>query len=194
MTWTKNCGVVLLGLGIAAWLCGTIGRRGQAVFSSAIVNQEPFRTNVTVSERGTYGLYLRFDGLPDDLGLSATQPQDRYRKQIDYPLRLEVDLDGSPLIETNIQKLEKAKEGNRVVFYALTYLPIEQHTQIAIFLKPLLADQELKRITAGVELDRPAIAMENRRVIAAMLAPITVLLSFLGMVLIIWPKWKRVAH
>ena len=142
-------------------------------------------TNVFIPVRGSYGLYLRFDGSPDELGLAAEREHGWFQKQIDYPLRLEIKTNGSCLFCTNLDTLIRAKSGRDVVFYDLAFLTINQPERVALAISDSSTNGPLKQMPTRIELHRSPIIVENAHIRALFLKGLAALLFVTGVGLVL---------
>src|SRR3989442_125563 len=156
-------GVALVGVGLGLWILAVISTPDQILISIPFGSPDSnaINTIVLIPVRGDYGLYLRFDGSPNELGLAAEKQYVWFEKEIYYPLRVQIRTNSGCLYCTNLQTLIKAKEGHDVVCYSLAYLTIDQRERITLGITDDSTNAMKKRIPARIELHRSPITTEN---------------------------------
>lgn len=183
MRWIRVIGFLLAGIGLSVYWYTKLNMPDQVLFSAMLASGQPVFGRLDIPSRGSFSVFLKFEGRPEELGLKE---EDWFQRNIDYPLHVKMTADRKVIVDTNYVSLTRAKYGANVVCYEVATVSIQQPSRIELHVSSGSSSNSIRLTPARIELHRPDLAAQNTVVLSRIGRVFGIALSMVGLVLLAW--------
>lgn len=159
MMWIKAAGLLLIAIGTSIYCYARFCVPDQVIFSSSFATHDPVQTTVIIPGRGNFSLFVKFEGRPEEIGLTGEKRW--FKERIGYPLRVKFSEGDKVLVETNRETLTLASYGATVACYRVASVSVEKQTKIELHVSADISGNLPELPPARIELHRSALAAQN---------------------------------